>query len=96
MDGINQFSGSNYVSISYMIYSEISGIYPLNKGSWMTTFLSIILDLMTQLTGRNAYCITQKKKHPNTLTRDATLPRHGFLPEMTQVVDVASQTKCQV
>ena len=66
-----------------MISTEIPGMYPLNKGSWMTTFLSIILDLMTQLTGSNAYCILQKKKIPNTLTRDAILPHHGFLPELT-------------
>jgi len=65
-----------------MIYSEIPG-NPLNKGSWMTIFLSIILDLMTQLTESNAYCVLQREKEPNTLTRDAILPRHGFLPEVT-------------
>ena len=50
-----------------MISSEIPGMYPLNKGSWMTTFLSIILDLTTQLTESNAYCILQKRKRNLTL-----------------------------
>ncbi len=79
MDGINYplwWVKLGQVNISYIIYSEFPGMYLLNKGSWMTTLLNIILELMTQFTGSNAY---SKRKYTLTLWPEMPeMPHHGF------------------